>query len=101
MNIKKGDQVKMLSGKDHGKTGTVLSVSSVNDTVVVEGLNLVKKRKRPTQQGKTGETVLIPRSVPASNVAMICKNCKKATRVGYRSEGALKVRYCKKCEAPN
>lgn len=99
MNLKKGDQIKMLSGKDRGKTGLVLSARE--GKVVVEGLNLVKKRKRPTQQGKTGETVLLPRAVDASNAALICKNCKKATRVGFRSEGSLKIRYCKKCEAPN
>lgn len=99
MNLKKGDQIKMLAGKDRGKTGVVLSAR--DGKVVVEGLNTIKKRKRPTQQGKTGETVILPRAVDASNAALVCKNCKKATRVGFRSEGALKVRYCKKCEAPN
>jgi large subunit ribosomal protein L24 len=99
MTLKKGDQIKMLAGKDRGKTGIVLSARE--GKVVVEGLNLVKKRKRPTQQGKTGETILLPRAVDASNAALICKNCKKATRVGFRSEGSLKIRYCKKCEAPN
>lgn len=101
MNIKKGDQVKILAGKDKGKTGTVLSVSVAENSVVVEGLNLMKKRMRPKAQGKTGETVLLPRSTDASNVALVCKNCKMPTRVGFRMSGSEKVRYCKKCEAPN
>lgn len=101
MNIKKGDSVKIMSGKDRGKTGTVLSVSIPLNRVAVEGLNLIKKRMRPKAQGKTGETVSIPRAMDASNVMLVCKNCKMATRVGYRAEGATKVRYCKKCEAPN
>ncbi len=100
MNIKKGDQVKILSGKDKGKTGTVLHVLP-NGRVAVEGLNLIKKRMRPKQQGKTGETVSLPRPMDISNVMLVCKNCKHAVRVGYRSEGEAKVRYCKKCEAPN
>ncbi|MDO8504538.1 MAG: 50S ribosomal protein L24 [Candidatus Liptonbacteria bacterium] len=101
MKLKKGDQVKILTGKDKGKTGPILFVFSVNEKVIVEGLNLVKKRNRPKQQGKTGETVLVPRAIPASNVALLCKNCKNAVRVGFRMSGGEKVRYCKKCEAPN
>jgi len=101
MNIKKGDQVKIMNGKDRGKTGTVLSVSKDDNRVTVEGLNLIKKRMRPKQQGKTGEVIAIPRAMDVSNVMLVCKNCKHATRVGYRTDGATKVRYCKKCEAPN
>ena len=101
MKLKKGDQVKILTGKDKGKIGNILSVSSATDKVVVEGFNLIKKRSRPKQQGQTGEVVLMPRAIPASNVSLVCKNCKKATRVGFRQSGSEKVRYCKKCEAPN
>lgn len=101
MNIKKGDQVKITSGKDKGKTGTVLSVFASTNKVAVEGLNLIKKRMRPKAQGKTGEVVAMPRAMDASNAMLVCKNCKHAVRVGYRAEGATKVRYCKKCEAPN
>jgi large subunit ribosomal protein L24 len=100
LRIKKGDQVKILAGKDSGKTGSVLSVLS-DGRVVVEGLNLVNKRMRPKQQGKTGEMVKIPQPVNASNVLLVCKNCKKAARVGFRSLDSKKVRYCKKCEATN
>lgn len=100
LRIKKGDQVKILAGKDSGKTGNVLNVLS-DGRVVVDGLNLVNKRLRPKQQGKTGEVVKIPQPVNASNVLLVCKNCKKAARVGFRSLDSKKVRYCKKCEATN
>lgn len=101
MYLKKGDQVKILTGKDKGKTSTVLSASRETGRIIVDGLNLVSKRNRPKQQGKTGETVKVPRSIQASNAALVCKNCKKATRVGFRVTDSVKVRYCKKCEAPN
>lgn len=100
LRIKKGDNVKVLAGKDSGKTGNVLNVLP-NGRVVVEGLNLVNKRMKPKQQGKTGEMVKIPQSVNASNILLVCKNCKKAARVGFRDLDSKKVRYCKKCEATN
>jgi len=99
MNIKKGDQVKILSGKDRGKTGNVLRVLPKEERVVIEGINTFKKRVRPTKAGQKGEVVTMPRAVAASKVQLICKNCKKPTRVGYRVNGEKKERYCKKCEA--
>ena len=100
LRIKKGDQVKILAGKDSGKTGNVLNVLA-NGRIVIEGLNLVNKRMKPKQQGKSGEIVKIPQAINSSNVLLVCKNCKKAARVGFRSMDSKKVRYCKKCEATN
>lgn len=99
MNLKKGDQVKILSGKDRGKTGNLLRVLPGEEKVVVEGVNTFKKRVKPTQQGQKGEMVTLPRPVSASKVQLICKNCKKPTRVGYRMNGGKKERFCKKCQA--
>lgn len=99
MKIKKGDQVKILSGKDKGKTGSVLKVTPETDRIVVEGINTFKKRVRPKKQGEKGEVITLPRSINISNVSLICKNCKKPTRVGVRMNGDKKERYCKKCEA--
>lgn len=101
MYLKKGDQVKMLSGKDSGKTGTVIHAFPEEGKVTVEGLNLYKKRVRPKQQGKKGETVLVPRPFPASRAILICKNCKVPSRMGSRTIGNQKVRYCKRCDANN
>ena len=99
MNIKKGDNVKILSGKDRGKTGTVLHALPEENRIIVENLNIFKKRSRPKRQGETGQIVNVARPMPASKVMVICGNCKQPTRIGHRMEGSRKVRYCKKCKA--
>lgn len=99
MHIKKGDQVKILGGKDRGKTGAVFHADPAHSRVTVEGLNLFKKRVKPKRQGQKGETVLIPRPIHASKVQLICQSCKRPSRVGSRLEGGRRVRYCKKCGA--
>ncbi len=99
MKLKKGDQVKIMTGKDAGKTGKVLTAFPAEDRVTVDGLNLVKKNTRPRRQGEKGQTVMVPRPLPVSRVQLICASCKNPTRVGYRVEGSAKVRYCKKCKA--
>ena len=99
MNIKKGDRVKVRTGKDRGKTGSVVAVFPREKRISVEGVNLYKKRVRPKRQGQKGETVLVVRPLSVSNVALSCGNCGRATRVGFRFEGNIKVRYCKKCQA--
>ena len=99
MKLKKGDNVKILGGRDRGKTGTVLAVLPDEGRVTVEGLNLMKKRVRPRKSGEKGQIVSIARPLPASRVAIVCKNCNRATRVGFRMEGESKTRFCKKCEA--
>jgi large subunit ribosomal protein L24 len=88
-----------MAGKDRGKTGKVMESMPQEARVVVEGLNTVKKRSRPRRQGESGQTVAVPRPLPASRVRLICPNCKHAVRVGYRMDGPKKVRFCKKCEA--
>ncbi len=101
MNIKKGDQVKILSGKDRGKTGAVLKVLPAENRLTVQDVNVFKKRRRPTRQNQKGETVSVIRPMPASKVMLVCKSCKKPTRVGFRMEGERKVRVCRKCQAVN
>lgn len=99
MKIKKGDQMKVLRGKDRGKTGPVLKVFPESGRILVEGVNVYKKRVRPKRRGEKGETVLVPRPIAASNAMLVCKNCGKPTRPGFRLEGGAKNRYCKKCRA--
>jgi large subunit ribosomal protein L24 len=100
MHIKKGDQVKMLVGKDRGKTGTVLRVLPHEERLVVEGLNLYKKRVRPKRAGEKGEMVSLPRAIQASKAMVVCPSCKRAARVGHRvDEKGVKGRICKKCGA--
>ena len=97
MRIKKGDKVKMLSGKDRGKSGKVLEVFPRSGKVIVENLNMVKKHLRPTKEGEKGKRVEVAMPVSVSKVMIICSHCGKATRIGYKLEGKKKFRICKKC----
>ena len=99
MRIKKNDLVKMLVGKDKGKTGKVLRVFASEGKVTVEGLNMLKKHNRPKKEGEKGQRVELPRKVDVSNVQLLCPKCGQATRVGYKKEGEKKIRVCKKCQA--
>ncbi|KKQ23324.1 MAG: 50S ribosomal protein L24 [Candidatus Wolfebacteria bacterium GW2011_GWC1_37_10] len=99
MKIKKGDNVKIITGKDKGKNGKILAVFPVKGRILVEGLNLYKKHVRPKHTGEKGQTVMIPRSIDVSNVGLICPSCNKITRIGHRIEGEKKLRVCKKCGA--
>lgn len=99
MKIKKGDQIKIVMGKDRGKTGTVLRALPEENKLVAEGLNLFKKRVRPKKTGQKGETVMLPRPFYASKAMLICPSCKNAVRAGFKVDGKNKIRFCKKCKA--
>lgn len=92
MNIKKGDKVIVISGKDKGKTGTVQKALPKLEKVVVDGVNIRKKHKKPTQSNPEGSIVDIYAPVHVSNVALIDPKTKKATRVGAQIENGKKVR---------
>ena len=88
----------MLSGKDRGKQGKIIMLSPDANKVVLEGLNMIKRHTKSRQQGKAGQIVSKERAVSIASVAMVCKNCGKVTRVGYRVDGKSKIRICKKCQ---
>lgn len=92
MNIKKGDKVIVISGKDKGKTGTVQRAFPALNKVVVDGVNTRKKHNKPTQANPDGGIVDIYAPIHVSNVALIDPKTKKATRVGHQIEGGKKVR---------
>jgi large subunit ribosomal protein L24 len=102
MKIKKGDKVKMLSGKDKGKTGKVLQVLKAEKRASIEGLNILIKHLRPRREGEKGQRVEFPALVDMSNLILICPKCQKETRVGYKvvktDTGNKKYRQCKKCQ---
>jgi len=98
MKIYKNDQVLIISGKDRLKTGKVLNVFPEKETVLVEGANLRKKHVKPKRSGEKGQIVQVPAPLHISNIKLICKNCGKAVRVGYKKEGEKKYRFCKKCK---
>lgn len=99
MKLRKGDNVKMLSGKDRNKTGKIISVHKEDNRVVVEGLNMIKRHTRARQQGQKGQIIHKERAISVGSVALICKSCGKATRVGHKINGDIKIRVCKKCKS--
>jgi large subunit ribosomal protein L24 len=97
MKLIKGDTVKVVAGKDSGKTGKIERVHAVSGKVLVEGINQYKRHIKAKMQGQKSEIITITKPLPVSNVALICPKCKKQTRVGFKMLKDSKVRICKKC----
>lgn len=94
--IVKSDTVVVLSGNDRGKTGKVLKVFPDKNQAVVEGVNMIKKHSRPTQQLPQGGIIEKEGPINVSNLKVVCPKCNRPTRVGVRIlEDKSKVRYCK------
>lgn len=98
MKIKKNDQVLIISGKDKSKKGKVLEVFPLENRLIIENINLVKKHRRPRRQGEKGQVIEIPKSLHISNVKLICPKCGQTTRIGYKIVETGKLRICKKCQ---
>ena len=98
LNIHRNDKVQVLSGTDAGKQGRVLRVFPDKDKVLVEHVRMVKKTVS-SKSGKNTKGGIAEQEAPlhVSNVALVCSNCGKPTRVGYKIEGDSKIRICKKC----
>lgn len=97
--IKKGDTVYVNKGKDRGKKGKVLEVMREAGRALVEGINLVKKHKRRTQQDQKGGVVAIEAPISISNIASFCSHCNKAVRTGFIIlKDGTKARICKACK---
>ena len=95
--LKKGDTVKIIAGREKGKTGKVTKILADGDRVVVEKLNMIKKHQRPDQKSKGG-IVEKEASLHASNVAPVCTKCATGVRIGFKTlEDGKKVRFCRKC----
>jgi large subunit ribosomal protein L24 len=98
MRVKKNDRVKIITGKDRGKTGKVLFVDRKHSRVIVEGLNIVKKTRRPDQQNQKGGIIDIEAPLSISNVKVVCPKCDETARVKKRRlEDGKNVRTCGKC----
>jgi large subunit ribosomal protein L24 len=95
MKILKGDKVVVIAGKDKGKTGVVQASYPKLNKVVVEGVNVHKKHKKPTQNNPEGSVVEMYVPIDVSNVAIVDPKTKKASRVGYIEEKGKKVRVSK------
>lgn len=96
--IKKGDMVKVICGKDKGKTGKVLKVLWAQSRMLVEGVNLVKKHTRRTQENQKGGVIERENPIHISNIMLFCKQCNKAvrTKINILKDNS-KTRLCVKC----
>lgn len=99
MKIKINDKVKIIAGKDNGKSGKVIKSLPKLGKIVIEGLNTVKKNIKAGNTGK-GQRITVAMPLDISNAMLICPNCGKETRVGYSIlENGSKQRICKKCNS--
>ncbi|TQS76062.1 50S ribosomal protein L24 [Ornithinibacillus gellani] len=96
MHVKKGDKVKVISGKDRGKQGTILEAYPKKDRVLVEGVNMIKKHAKPSQDNPQGGILTQEAPVHVSNVMPIDPKTGEPTRVGYEVRDGKKVRIAKK-----
>ena len=98
LKIRKGDRVRVLSGKDKGKEGEVMRALPREGKVIVEGVNIARKSQRPTRTTQQGGIIDKDMPIQVSNVALVCPACGKPTRVGYKIDASgTKARVCKKC----
>jgi large subunit ribosomal protein L24 len=99
ISVRKGDNVRVLAGKDAGKNGRVLSINPRKNTVVVEHANIIKRHTRPNP-GKNIKGGIIEKEAPmnVSKVQVVCPSCGKHTRIGHNtlSDGS-RTRVCKRC----
>jgi len=96
MKLKKEDTVKIISGKDKGKTGRIIRIDHEKGRVMVQGLNMVKKAKKPRSQNDKGGILDIEAPLDSSKVMIVCKKC-GPTRIGIKFDGGVKTRICRKC----
>ena len=99
LHVRIGDNVLVIAGKDKGKSGKIVKANPSDNTVVVSGVNIISKHKKPRSAEDKGGIQKMEGKIDASNVQIICPECKKATRVAHGFEGDKKYRQCKKCGA--
>ena len=101
LKIRKGDRVRVLTGKDRGKEGVVMKAIPDKNKVIVEGVNMAKRHQKARTATSQGGIIDKDMPIPVANVAIVCTSCGKATRVGYRFEEtggvSRKIRICRKC----
>ncbi|CAK1226529.1 50S ribosomal protein L24 [Fructobacillus evanidus] len=96
MFVKTGDKVRVIAGKDKGKEGTITKTVAAKNRVVVEGVNLVKKHQKPSNEYPQGGVIVIEAPIHASNVQLIDPSTNEPTKVGFKFEDGKKVRFAKK-----
>ena len=94
--LKKDDNVKVIAGKEKGKSGKILTINRIKGRVIIQGLNMVKKAVKPKSQQDKGGIIEIEGSLAISNVQYICKKC-GPVKIGIKIDGKAKNRICRKC----
>ncbi|MFZ3137550.1 MAG: 50S ribosomal protein L24 [Thermodesulfovibrionales bacterium] len=98
LGIKKNDTILVITGKEKGKKGRVLSVSPLKDQLLIEKVNIIKRHMKPTRKYTQGGIIEKEAPLHISNVMLLCPKCSKPTRIGNSLlQDGRKVRMCKKC----
>ncbi|MFZ4454402.1 50S ribosomal protein L24 [Salibacterium aidingense] len=100
LHVKKGDKVKVITGKDKGKEGVILQAFPSQSRVLVEGINMIKKHEKPSQENPQGGILNQEAPIHVSNVMPIDPSTNEPTRVGSKVEDGKKVRIAKKSGEP-
>jgi len=101
MHVRKNDTVVVLSGRDKGKEGKILSADPKDGKLIVEGVSVSKRHKKPRKRGEPGGIIKVETPIYASKVMRVCPKCSKPTRPAVKVTDKGKVRVCKKCGAEN
>ncbi|OGD53932.1 50S ribosomal protein L24 [Candidatus Beckwithbacteria bacterium RBG_13_35_6] len=102
MKIKKGDNVRIMAGKDKGKIGKVEKVLIKSNKVLVTGINIYKRHLKSRGQNRPSGIIDITKPLPVSSISLICSKCGKPTKIGYLiDKRGDKQRICRKCKGIN
>ncbi len=99
MHVKSGDIVEVISGKNKGKRGKILSAQPKDGLVIIEGVNIVTKHKKARKQNEESEIVKVESAIRACKVMKVCPKCDKTTRPAHKLVNGEKFVVCKKCGA--
>jgi len=99
MKIKKGDNIKVIKGKDKGKSGKIEKAFPKEGKVLIANVNQYKRHLKARSEKQPSEIITITKPLPEENVVLICPKCHKTTRVGFKLQKDLKVRICRKCKS--
>ena len=102
MKFKKGDKIKVITGKDKGKKGKILQIYAERNKAAVEGINLTIKHVRPRKEGERGQKIEFPAPLNISNLMLLCPKCNRNARIAYKilttNNKKSKVRICSRCK---
>ncbi|MBI1982199.1 MAG: 50S ribosomal protein L24 [Candidatus Levybacteria bacterium] len=94
----KGDEVKIVAGKDKGKTGKIEKVFTKESRVLISGVNQYKRHLKARSQTQPSEIITVTKPLPLANIQLVCPKCHLLTRIGFMLENKKKLRICRKCQ---